>query len=380
MITLKEVSTKKEMKQFVTFPFSLYKNNDYWVPPIIKDEIANFDKTKNPVFEIADARFFLAYKNQKIAGRIVAIINNYEIEKQGIKKMRFGWFDVIDDVEVTKSLINKVKEIGYQNNLEFIEGPIGFNNLDKTGVLTGGFNHIGTMITWYNHPYYKDHLEQLGYIKEKEYLENKFKFKNVDAVYYNRISNVIKRRYKLRALDFTRTKEIMPYVEEMFEVFSASYSKLSTFVPISESQISYFKRKYISFINPQYIKFVMDENDKLIAFAIVMPSFSKALQKARGRLFPLGILRLLKARKYAKDVTFYLIGVHPDYQNKGVTAIIFDQFTKTFSKKGIVNCIRTPELEDNESIKKIWEDFNPITHKRRRTYRKNIEQAVSSKQ
>ena len=291
MITLKEAKTRKDLKRFVLFPFSLYRKNKYWVPPIIKDEINNFDTKKNPVFKNADAQFFLAYKGRKIVGRVVAIINWYEINKQQIKKMRFGWFDVIDDIEVSKVLLNKVNEIGKQNNLEYIEGPVGFNNLDKTGVLIDGFEHLGTMITWYNHPYYKDHLEQLGYVKEKEYLENKFKFKNVDAVYYNRISNVIKRRYKLRALDFTRTKEIMPYVEEMFEVFSASYSKLSTFVPISESQINYFKRKYISFINPQYIKFVMDENDKLIAFAIVMPSFSKALQKARGRLFPLGILR-----------------------------------------------------------------------------------------
>ena len=159
----------------------------------------------------------------------------------------------------------------------------------------------------------------------------------------------------------------------MFEVFDKTYSKLSTYVPISQEQVTYFKKKYISFINPEYIKFVMDENNKLIAFAIVMPSFSIALQKARGKLFPLGMLRLLKAKRHAKDVTFYLIGVHPDYQNKGVTAIIFDQYTKTFATFGIDNCIRTPELEDNEAIKKLWEKFDPITHKRRRTYRKSIQ-------
>lgn len=372
MITLKEAKTRKEIKRFVLFPFSLYSQNKYWVPPIINDEIANFDVKKNPVFKNADAQFLLAYRDGKIVGRVIAIINWYEVNQQKIKKMRFGWFDTIDDIEVTKALLDKVSQIGKENNLEYIEGPVGFNNLDKTGVLIDGFEHLGTMITWYNHPYYKDHLEQLGCIKEKEYLENKFKFKNVDAVYYNRISKVIKRRYKLTALDFTKTKDIMPYVDEMFEVFSASYSKLSTFVPISDSQIEYFKKKYISFINPEYIKFVLDENNKLIAFAIVMPSFSKALQKAKGRLFPFGIFHLLQAKKHAKDVTFYLIGVHPEYQNKGVTAIIFDQYTKTFSKKGIINCIRTPELEDNESIRKIWEGFKPVTHKRRRTYRKDI--------
>jgi ribosomal protein S18 acetylase RimI-like enzyme len=372
MITIKEISNKKEMKQFVTFPFSIYKNNKFWVPPIIKDEVDNFDPKKNPVFDNADAQFFVAIRDGKIVGRIVAIINWFEVEKQQIKKMRFGWFDVIDDLEVSKALLNKVKEIGLKNKLTHIEGPIGFNNLDKTGVLVEGFDHIGTMITWYNHPYYKEHLEALGFVKEKEYLENKFKFKNVDGVYFDRVSSIIKRRFKLKALDFTKTKDILPYVDEMFEVFDKSYSKLSSFVPISESQIAFFKKKYISFINPEYIKFVVDEHHKVVAFAIVMPSFSEALQKAKGKLFPFGLFHLLKARKHSKDVTFYLIGVHPEYQNKGVHAIIFDQYTKTFTPLGIDTCIRTPELEDNEAIKKLWENFSPETHKRRRTYRKNI--------
>ena len=376
MITLKKIASKKEMKAFVLFPFSLYKNNKYWVPPIIKDEIDNFDPTKNPVFENADAQFFVAMRDNKIVGRVIAIINWFEVEKQQIKKMRFGWFDVIDDIEVSKVLLNKVREIGLENNLEYIEGPVGFNNLDKTGVLTEGFDHLGTMITWYNHPYYKDHLEQLGFIKEKEYLENKFKFKHVDGVYFDRISTILKRRFKLKALDFKNTKDIMPYVDEMFEVFDASYSKLSTFVPISDSQIAFFKKKYISFINPEYIKFVVDENNKLVAFAIVMPSFSEALQKAKGKLFPFGLFHLLKARKHAKDVTLYLIGVHPDYQNKGVHAIIFDQYTKTFKPLGIDNCIRTPELEENQAINKLWENFKPVTHKRRRTYKLDINATI----
>lgn len=371
-ITLKKVTSKKELKAFVLFPFSLYKDNKYWVPPIIKDEIANFDSKINPVFQNAEAQFFLAYKNNKIVGRVAAIINWFEVNQQQIKKMRFGWFDVIDDLEVSKILIDKVQEIGKEHQLEYMEGPIGFNNLDKTGVLIEGFDHIGTMITWYNHPYYKEHLEQLGFVKEKEYLENKFKFDKVEASYYSRISDIIQKRFQLKPLNFTKTKDILPYVDKMFAVFDKSYSKLSTFVPISKAQIAYFKKKYISFINPEYIQFVLDKDDKIIAFAIVMPSFSEALQKAKGKLFPFGIFHLLQARKHSKDVTFYLIGVDPVYQNKGVHAIIFEEYRKTFLKKGIINCIRTPELEDNEAIRKIWENFNPITHKRRRTYRKNI--------
>ncbi|MGB2226099.1 MAG: GTP cyclohydrolase [Polaribacter sp.] len=369
-ISIHEVISKKDFKEFVKFQIQLYKGNPYFVPPIIADEVSNFDASVNPVFEIASARLFMAKKNGKPAGRIAAIINSYEVEKQNIKKMRFGWYDTIDDLEVSKKLLEKVEEIGKENKLEYIEGPVGFNNLDKTGVLTEGFDHLGTMITWYHNPYQKEHLEQLGFIKEKEYLENKFLFKNVDQKYYRRIGAIIKKRFGLESKTFTKTKDILPYVDEMFELFSKTYSRLSSYVPISDAQIAYFKKKYISFINPEYINFVVDQNDNLVAFGIVMPSYSKALQKAKGKLFPFGIFHILNARKNSKDVTFYLIGVHPDYQNKGITAIIFDDFTKAFEKKGIQTCIRTPELEENEAIRKIWENFKPVTHKRRRTYKK----------
>lgn len=372
MITLKEMTTKKEMKQFVKFPFSIYKNNNYWVPPIIKEELETLDKNKNPAFENAEARFFVALKNSKIVGRVAAIINRYEVNEQNIKKMRFGWFDVIDDVEVSKALLDKVKEVGKENNLDYIEGPVGFSNLDKVGVLTEGFDHIGTMITWYSPPYYKEHLEKLGYIKEKEYLENKFDIANVDAAYYKKLSNIIKRRFKLTSLNFTKTKDIVPHVDEMFELFNKTYSTLSSYVPISNVQIEYFKKKYIGFINPEFIKFVMDENQKMVAFAIIMPSFSKALQKAKGRLLPFGIFHLLKARKQVDTVTSYLIGVDPEYQNKGVTAIIFEEYIKSFDIKGVKTMVRTPELEENTAIHQLWKNFNPTTHKRRRTYKKMI--------
>ena len=372
MITIKNVITKSELKQFVKFPFSLYKDNPYWVPPIINDELAGFDKTKNPAFQNAEAHFFLAYKNNIIVGRIVAIINWTEVNQQGLKKMRFGWYDAIDDVEVSKALLEKVYEIGKQNQLEFIEGPVGFSNLDKVGVLTHGFDVLGTMITWYNHPYFKDHLEQLGYIKEKEYIENRFPFSNIDPEYFQKAETLIKKRYQLKSLNFNSVKQIMPYIDEMFDLFNSSYAKLSSFVEISDAQKEYFKKKYISFINPEFITFVIDKDGKLVAFAIVMPSFSKALQKAKGKLFPFGIFHLLKAKKHSKDILFYLIGVHPEYQNKGVHAIIFNQYYNVFAKKGIQNCIRGPELADNTAIHQLWKRFDPKIHKKRQTYRKNI--------
>lgn len=372
MITIKEAITKKEMTQFVKFPFSLYKDNKYWVPPIIADELESFDRTKNPAFESAEANFYLAYKNDEIVGRIAAIINWGEVNNQHKKKVRFGWFDVIDDIEVTKALLEKAYELGRKNNLEHIEGPMGFSNLDKVGVLTEGFDQMGTMITWYNHPYFASHLEQLGFVTEKEYVENIFPFKNVKPEFFEKAQTLIKKRYQLTSLTFTKTKDIMPYVDKMFDLFNSSYASLSSFVAITDIQKEYFKKKYISFINPEYIIFVMDKNQNLIAFSIVMPGFSEALQKAKGKLFPFGFYHLLKARKSSKDVVFYLIGVHPEYQNKGVTAIIFNEYYNAFTKKGIINCIRTPELADNLAIHNLWKNFDPKIHCRRKTFIKNL--------
>ena len=373
MVTLKEAVTKSELKQFVKFPFLLYKNNPYWVPPIINDELESFDKSKNPAFKNADAWFYLAYKNNAIVGRIAIIVNRLEINDQGIKKVRFGWFDFVDDTAVSEALIEKVIEIGSQHQLEYMEGPVGFSNMDKAGVLIKGFEELNTMITWYNYPYYSKHLEQLGFEQAATWVEYKIKIPKQTKPKVEKFARVIKERYQLQLLKLNKIKEILKYADDMFDLLNKTYSSLQTFVPIQQYQVDMYKKKYLPYLNPEYITCIADKTGKLIAFSIVMPSFSEALQKAKGKLFPFGIFHLLKARKHAKDVTFYLIGVHPDYQNKGVHAIIFDQYTKTFAPLGIENCIRTPELEDNEAIKKLWENFDPVTHKRRRTYRKSIQ-------
>lgn len=372
MITIKQATTKKEMTAFVKFPFSLYKNNKYWVPPIIADELAGFDSSKNPAFESAEAQFYLAYRNNEIVGRIATIINWDEVKIQQKKKVRFGWFDFIDEIEVSKALLEQAFELGKKNNLDHLEGPMGFSNLDKVGVLTEGFDEMGTMITWYNHPYYAKHFEQLGFEVEKEFHENKFPFVNVKPEFFSKAQELVKKRYQLRPLTFTKTKDIMPYVDKMFDLFNNSYASLSSFVAITETQKQYFKKKYISFINPEYIIFIMDKNDEMVAFSIVMPSFSEALQKANGKLFPFGLFHLLNARKNSKDVVFYLIGVHPDYQNKGATAIIFQEYYNTFKAKGIQNCFRTPELSDNLAIFNLWKNIETKIHCKRKTFLKRL--------
>jgi hypothetical protein len=371
MVTLKEVQSKKDLKVFIKFPFSLYKDSPYWVPPLIKDELEAFDVNKNPVFETAEAQYFIAFKNNKVVGRIAAIINHIEIGS-GLRKMRFGWFDFIDDQEVSQALLNKVAEIGKSKGMDFMEGPVGFSNMDKVGVMTYGFEHIATMITWYNHPYYQKHYENFGMTKEKGYTESKFPAANADPALFSKLNGIIKKRYGLRELNFTNAKEIIPWIDKMFDLFNESYSKLSSHVAITEKQKEYFKKKYMGFINPEYVKFVVDKEDEIIAFAIVMPSYSRALQKAKGKLFPFGFIHLLRARKHNKDAIFYLIGIKPEFQNKGVTAIIFNEYHDIFTKKGVNMCYRTPELEDNVAIRQLWKHFDPVAYVKRRTYKKDL--------
>lgn len=371
MITIKEAVSKKEIKQFVTFPFSLYKDSKYWVPPIISEEIKIFNKNTNPVLQNANAQLFLAYKNNTIVGRVAAIINWTEIGPKGSNKVRFGWMDMIDDIEVTKALLDTVESIGKANNLNYMEGPIGFSNLDKVGVLTYGYDEIGTMVSWYNHPYYVEHLNQLNFKVEKEYLEHKHQFSDIEIENSNLLEKVIKERYNLKALNFTSTKDLMPYADKMFDLFNESYASLSSFVAITDIQKAFLKKKFLNFINSEYIKFVVNEADELIAFGVVMPSFAEALQKTKGKLFPFGFLHILKA-KNSKKLNFYLIGIHPEYQKKGVHSILFSAFHKTFKEKGILECRRTPELANNLAVQKLWCNFNPVLIKKRCTYRKDL--------
>ncbi|MCU0351432.1 MAG: GTP cyclohydrolase [Flavobacterium sp.] len=372
MIVVKEVKTQKEIHEFVTFAFQHYKNEPNWIPPLINDEINTFDKNQNPILKKTTFHLYLAYKNNKLVGRIAGIINWDEVNLLQKSKVRFGWFEAVDDISVTEALLNQVIVLGKANNLSQIEGPQGFSNLDKVGVMTEGFNTKGNMITWFSKPYYPTHFKELGYTVEKAYIESTFSFLDINPEPFQKASRLIKERYKLKALNFNKTSEILPYIDEMFALFNESYAKLQSFVTVSEEQIKHIKEKHIGFINPEYIKFIVDENNKMIAFTIVMPNFADALQKANGKLFPFGWWHLLQAKKHSKEVVFYLIGILPEYQNKGVTAIIFDEFYEVFKAKNIQKCIRTPELEENVAMHNLWKNFNPKIDKKRCTFSKNI--------
>jgi len=371
-IIIKEVRTNKELKRFVTFPFSLYKNHPYWVPSLIKDEMETLNRKKNPVFKNADAWFYLAYRQNQIVGRIAVIVNHLEINEQKKPKIRFGWLDMIDDIEVTKKLLNCVVEKGRELGLEYMEGPMGFSNMEKAGILTKGFEERNTMITWYHYPYYAQHLEQLGFEKQATWIEFKM---NVPPSIFDRVrkfSKLIKDRYELSVIELNSKKDILPYVDSMFDLLNKTYNNLQTFVPIQQYQIDYYKKKYFNFIHQDYITCIQNSKGELIAFSIVMPSFSKALKKANGRLLPFGWKYILDAQKKNDTAAFYLIGIHPDYQGKGVTAIVFEEMLSLFIRKGIKYVETNPELKENTAIQLLWKDYHPVQHKERSTYKKEI--------
>ncbi len=372
MVTITKVQTKKEFTQFVNFPNSLYKNNSYYVPAITKEELNAIIPNENPVYNNANAEFYLAYKNNKIVGRIAAIANWIEIKDLKKNKVRFGWFDVIDDLEVSKALINKVIEYGKKHQLTSIEGPVGFSNMDKAGLLTKGFDQLNTMITWYNAPYYKEHLLQLNFEEAATWVEYKIDIPTETRPKVVKVANLIQTRYKLKPIKFTKRKEILPYIDRMFELLNKTYDSLQTFVPIQQYQIDHYKEKYLPFVNPDYITCVADEHNKVIAFSIIMPSFSKALKKANGKLFPFGFLHILKAQKINDTAAFYLIGVDPEYQNKGVAALIFKEMNEIFLKNGITKVETNPELIENKAIQALWKDYKHEQHKERKTFKKNI--------
>ncbi|MFD0862312.1 GNAT family N-acetyltransferase [Sungkyunkwania multivorans] len=372
MIEVREAKSKKELLQFVKFPFVLYKDCKQWVPPIIKEELESMDPASNPVFRNAEATYFLAYKDNEVVGRIAAIINWVEVNEQQKRKVRFGWFDTIDDIEVTRALLAKVTDVGKRKNLDFIEGPVGFSNLDKAGLLIEGFDELNTMVTWYNYPYYKEHFEELGFEKSAEWVEYKIQIPEKSPEKVKKFSDIIMKRYKLKLINFKTSKEIIPYVDEMFDLLNKTYNNLQTFVPIQQYQIDHYKEKYIRYIHPDFIKCIADESGKLIAFAITMPSFSKALKKMKGKLFPFGFVHILKAQRKNDTASFYLIGIDPEYQNKGVTAIIFQKMNQTFNEFGIKKVETNPELEENKAIQQLWKNYDHRLHKRRRTFKKAL--------
>ena len=367
-IKVKQVLNSSDLELFIKFPMELYKGNSCYVPPLINEEKSIWVKEENPALQYSEAAQFLAYKGKNIVGRIAVMINHKEEKELGIRKVRFGWLDFIDDIEVSKALINTAIEYAKSKGISKIEGPMGFTNLDKAGMLTKGFDKLATMIGIYNFDYYPKHMEQLGLVKEKEWVEFEINFPDTLPDKVEKFSRLIAEKYELELVKFKAKKDILPLVDSMFKLLDDTYKNLSTYTPITEEQIKHYKEKYFKFIDKDYIVCIKDKSGSLISFAITMPSYSKALQKAKGKLFPFGWWHLLNAGKKNDRANFYLIGIHPQYQKRGVTAIIFKEIYETFKKKGVKFLETNPELEENASIQALWQDYHPTNHKRRRTY------------
>ena len=371
-ITIKEVITKGDLKKFIKFPFELYKGNKYWVPPLIFDDVKTLSKDKNPAFEFCDARYWLAYKDGKIAGRIAAIINHKFNETWNQKAIRFGWIDFIDDENVAAALINEVEKWGKEKGLEYIHGPLGFTDFDPEGLLIEGFEELSTFGAIYNYPYYEKHIEKLKYTKDVDWIEFNVETPRELNEKVERIANVVAQRNKLRMLEVKKAKDLLPYANEIFHLINDAYKDLYGFVSLTDKQIEMYTKAYFGFIKPGYVPVILDEEGRVAAFGITMPSLSKAMQRANGSLFPFGFIHILNAMKNNPDADLYLTAVRRDLQNKGVNSMLINEVNKVFINNNIKFVETNRELEENSKIQAQWRFYNSRQHKRRRCYKKNL--------
>jgi hypothetical protein len=371
-LILKEVKTLRELKQFVSFQYTLYKDNTYWVPPLRSDELLSLRREKNPAFDFCDARYWLALRDNKIVGRIAGIVNGRYNEKWKAKAVRFGWFDFIDDQEVASALLDAVEQWGKSQGMAHIHGPLGFTDMDGEGTLVEGFEEVSTLGAIYNYPYYPAHIERAGYDKDSDWVEYEVTMTDEIVDKIRRISDIALERYHLSVLRVTKAKELLPYAKEIFSVLNAAYKDLYGFVELSDKQIDLYVKQYFGFIVPEYVPVVLDANGKVAAFGIAMPSLSSAFQKCNGSLFPLGFLHVLKALKHNQKVDLYLTAVRPDMQNRGVNAILIHESNKAFVRNKIVKVETNRELEVNSKVQAQWRFFEHRQHKRRRCYKKDL--------
>ena len=375
-VNIIKVSSTKQRKDFTSFANKLYQGNPYYVPYLEFDEINNFDKTKNVALDFCDADFFLAYKEGKLVGRVAAIINPKANEYWNSKQVRFGWFDFRDDEEVSKALLDTVTEWGKERGMTSIAGPLGFIDFDPEGMLIDGFDKTATFVGRYNASYYHKHLEKFGYTKEVDSFEYLISLPDELPERLTKIARVVKERMKLHTRKITY-KEVRTerYGQKFFNLINESYCDLYGYSLLNEKQIDQFVKGYLSMLDYDMLSFIENEDGELIAAAATMPSFAKALQKTKGKLFPTGWFHMLDALKWHRSDTLemLLVAVKPEYQNKGVNAMLMtDLFTK-LKAKGYKYAESNPELEHNMKVQAQWELFEKTRHKHRRIYAKPIE-------
>lgn len=374
-IIIKKVSSKKELKTFIRFNYELYKGNPYSVPDLYDDMLGTFSPKRNAAFEFCEADYFLAYNNNKVVGRVAAIINKRANETWNKKEVRFGWIDFIDDIEVSEALLDTVARWGKERGMEAMVGPLGFTDMDAEGMLIEGFDQLSTMSTIYNFPYYPQHMEKLGFEKEADWVEFKLTVPDKLPEKFVRISEIILQKYKLRIKKLKR-KEIKTknYGQKIFDLINEAYAPLYGYSKMTQRQINQYIKMYLPLIDLRMVSLVEDENSELIAVGISMPSLSEALQKAEGKMLPFGWYHLLKALffKKPKVLDLLLVGVKPEYQSKGVNALLFYDLVPVYQQMGFKYGESNPELELNKKVQSQWSAFESVQHKRRRAYKKML--------
>ena len=373
-IEIRKIDTKGGLKKFVKWGIDLYKGNECFVPPLVMDDVNTLDPHNNPAFDFCESIYFMAYDDGKPVGRIAGIINNVVNEKTGKKTLRFGWVDFIDDPRVSEALFRAVEVWGRSKGMEEIVGPLGFSDMDPEGMLVEGFDQEGTMATIYNYPYYPKHLEAMGFEKEADWIEFRMTMPDGIPERYQRISDIIKRKYELSTPKYTSAKKLVKdYGQEIFQLINEAYSELYGYSPLTPRQINRYISMYIPVLRLDNISLIVDKDKKLIGVGIAMPSMSKALIKCRGRMFPFGWIHLLKALRGQNDVVdLLLVAVKPEYQSKGVNSLLFTDLIPCFIKNGYKFAESNPELELNQKVQSQWGYFETRQHKRRRAFRKSL--------
>ena len=375
-ITIREISGRRALKKYVQFNIDLYKGNPYKVPPLVADELNTFTPAKNPAFDFCEAVHFMAYEGKKPVGRITGIINRNLNEKTGKKEARFGFVDFVDDTRVSDALFDAVEEWARSKGMNHLVGPMGFTDMDPEGLLIEGYDQLGTMATIYNYPYYVDHILRRGFETECEWVEFKLTVPPVMSEKQARIAEIVRQKYHLRSVirEYTNINDVArDYGRQIFELINEAYKDLYGYSTLTPRQIDHYVKMYVPMVPLEYLSLIVNEKDELVGVGIAMPSMSRALQKAHGKMFPFGFVHLLKALKGKNDIVdLLLVAIHPDYQNMGANALLFDDILPYFIKNGVKYTETNPEMVTNNKVQQQWQYFEQQLHKRRRAYAKDI--------
>ncbi len=366
---------KKSLKKFVQFGTDFYKGNNYFVPPLLMDDVNTLSPDKNPAFDFCDAEYFMAFRDGKPVGRIVAIIHKLSNEQRGKKEMRFGFVEFIDDEEVSRALFDAAIKWGKERGMTSIIGPLGFSDMDYEGMLVEGFEEVSTMATIYNYPYYPKHLERMGFEKRADWVEFSMTVPDAIPEKHQRIAEIVKKKYGLQIVKYKSAKKAVEEIgRPLFELVNEAYAELFEFTQLTDRQIDHYVKYYIRMLRLDLLTVIKDAEGNLIGIGVALPSLSRALQKAHGRMFPFGWWHLMRAMYFniTDTVDLLLVAIKPEYQSKGVNALLFTDLIPYFQKFKFKYAESNPELELNTKVQSQWQYFETRQHKRRRAFGKEI--------